>query len=204
MRRTCVRLKCGTTCGRLADLHAAGGDGTGVTGGSSSARSRRRTRGRWSGWCCSTRRASLRSPSTTVCTRASGSMARCSRRRTRRSISTPRSTSSATRRRWARCRSSSSPQGCSRTGGSRPSRCSRHARRIASLSSDSIQVLDRGKGHFLPTNDPKIVEDATLAVVHAVRSDAALPPCSEILGTVPTAECLARGALGHQEVHPNG
>ncbi len=76
--------------------------------------------------------------------------------------------------------------------------------RLASLSSNSIHVLDRGKGHFLPDNDPRIVIDATLAVVLAARSDAALPPCETVFSDIATARCLAPGALGHQLVRPNG
>jgi hypothetical protein len=76
--------------------------------------------------------------------------------------------------------------------------------RLASLSSNSIHVLDRGKGHFLPDNDPALVIDATLAVVLAARSGAALPPCETVFSDVATAGCLAPGALGHQEVRPSG
>ncbi len=76
--------------------------------------------------------------------------------------------------------------------------------RLASLSSNSIHVLDRGKGHFLPDNDPRIVIDATLAVVLAARPDAALPPCETVFSDIATARCLAPGALGHQLVRPNG
>jgi hypothetical protein len=74
--------------------------------------------------------------------------------------------------------------------------------RLASLSADSIHVVDRGKGHFLPSNDPKIVIEATLAVVRAARSLAALPPCTAAFSDIPTAECVPPGMLGHQEVRP--
>jgi hypothetical protein len=63
--------------------------------------------------------------------------------------------------------------------------------RLASLSSNSIHVLDRGKGHQLPDNDPTLVIDATLAVVLAARSGAALPPCETVFSGVATARCLA-------------
>jgi pimeloyl-ACP methyl ester carboxylesterase len=76
--------------------------------------------------------------------------------------------------------------------------------RLASLSSNSIHVLDRGKGHSLPDNDPTLVIDATLAVIHAARSGAALPRCESVFADVPTARCLARGELGNQEVRPSG
>lgn len=75
--------------------------------------------------------------------------------------------------------------------------------RLASLSSDAIHVLDEGKGHFLPENDPRIVIDAVDAVVGAVRSGSPLAPCSEVFQDVKTAHCLAPGALGHQQVQPS-
>lgn len=72
--------------------------------------------------------------------------------------------------------------------------------RLASLSSDSIHVLDRGKGHFLPENDPRIVIDAVRAVLAAVRADAPLASCHDVFAGVPTARCLARGELGRQQL----
>jgi pimeloyl-ACP methyl ester carboxylesterase len=76
--------------------------------------------------------------------------------------------------------------------------------RLASLSSNSIHVLDRGKGHFLPDNDPALVIDATLAVVLAARSGVALPSCETVFSDVASARCLAPGALGQQVVRPTG
>jgi hypothetical protein len=76
--------------------------------------------------------------------------------------------------------------------------------RLAGLSTDSIHVLDRGKGHFLPDNDPTIVIDAALAAVTASRTGSSLAACDEVFADVSTAQCLAKGALGHQEVQPMG
>jgi pimeloyl-ACP methyl ester carboxylesterase len=75
--------------------------------------------------------------------------------------------------------------------------------RLASLSSNAIHVVDRGKGHFLPDNDPKLVLAATEAVIDAARSGHALAPCASVFAATPTAVCLAPGALAHQVV-PNG
>jgi pimeloyl-ACP methyl ester carboxylesterase len=71
--------------------------------------------------------------------------------------------------------------------------------RLASLSTDSIHVLDRGIGHFIPELDPKIVITATQAVISAAARQVALPSCSQIFGAIPTAECLRPGQLGHQQ-----
>ncbi len=74
--------------------------------------------------------------------------------------------------------------------------------RLASLSSNSIHVVDRGKGHFLPENDPTLVIDATQAVVDAARSGGALAPCRSVFSKSRTAVCVAPGALAHQVVPP--
>jgi len=74
--------------------------------------------------------------------------------------------------------------------------------RLASLSSDSIHVVDRGKGHFLPDNDPKLVTDATRAVVRAARSEGGLASCRSVFSSSPTALCVAPGALARQVVPP--
>jgi hypothetical protein len=76
--------------------------------------------------------------------------------------------------------------------------------RLASLSSNSIHVLDRGKGHFLPDNDPELVIAATKAVVDAARSGGDLEPCASVFAQSPTAVCLAPEALGHQVVASGG
>jgi hypothetical protein len=75
--------------------------------------------------------------------------------------------------------------------------------RLAGLSTDSIHVLDEGKGHFLNENDPPIVIDATSAVVDAARSGSPLPACIDVFATVRTAQCLAPGQLGHQQIKPD-
>jgi pimeloyl-ACP methyl ester carboxylesterase len=76
--------------------------------------------------------------------------------------------------------------------------------RLASLSTNSIHVLDVGMGHFLPDDDPGLVVDATLAVVKAARTSATLEPCESVFAEISTAECLTAGALGRQEVQPPG
>jgi pimeloyl-ACP methyl ester carboxylesterase len=76
--------------------------------------------------------------------------------------------------------------------------------RLASLSSDAIHAVDRGKTHQLPDNDPTLVIDAALAVVNAARSGAALPACTTVFSEIATARCLAPGELAHQEIQPSG
>jgi len=76
--------------------------------------------------------------------------------------------------------------------------------RLASLSSDSIHIVDRGKGHFLPDNDPKLVVAATQAVIDASRSGGTLAACSSISAQSSTAICVAPGALAHQVVESGG
>ena len=70
--------------------------------------------------------------------------------------------------------------------------------RLAGLSADSIRVLARGIGHLIPALDPQIVIAATQAVLSAAASGHALAPCSRDFRSVPAAECLHRGQLGHQ------
>ena len=74
--------------------------------------------------------------------------------------------------------------------------------RLASLSSDAIHVVDQGKSHQLPDNDPTLVIDATLAVVNAARSGSALAACATVFSEIATARCLAPGELAHQEIQP--
>jgi hypothetical protein len=50
--------------------------------------------------------------------------------------------------------------------------------RLASLSADSIRVLDRGAGHLLPALDPQIIIAAAQAVLAAAASGHPLAPCS--------------------------
>jgi hypothetical protein len=71
--------------------------------------------------------------------------------------------------------------------------------RLALLSADSIHVLDRGIGHLIPTLDPRIVIAATNAVLAAAASGRTLAPCQQVFHAVPTAECLRRGQLAHQQ-----
>lgn len=70
--------------------------------------------------------------------------------------------------------------------------------RLALLSADSIHVLDRGIGHFIPTLDPRIVIAATNAVL-AAASGRRLAPCQQVFRSVPIAQCLRRGQLAHQQ-----
>ena len=71
--------------------------------------------------------------------------------------------------------------------------------RLASLSADSIHVLDRGIGHFIPSADPQIIIAAAQAVLAAAANQQALAPCERAFRSVPTALCLHRGQLGHQQ-----
>jgi pimeloyl-ACP methyl ester carboxylesterase len=70
--------------------------------------------------------------------------------------------------------------------------------RLAVLSADSIHVLDRGIGHLIPALDPRIVIVAAEAVL-AAASGRPLAPCPQVFRSVPTAECLHRGQLAHQQ-----
>jgi pimeloyl-ACP methyl ester carboxylesterase len=72
--------------------------------------------------------------------------------------------------------------------------------RLAGLSTNSVHVLDRGVGHFVPESDPKTVIAAVEAVMTAARGRGALASCDVIFSTVTTAECLASGHLGNQQV----
>jgi pimeloyl-ACP methyl ester carboxylesterase len=71
--------------------------------------------------------------------------------------------------------------------------------RLASLSTNSLHVLDRGIGHFIPAADPQIVIAATRAVLSAAANHTGLAACQEVFRPVATAECLSRGQLGHQQ-----
>jgi alpha/beta hydrolase fold len=71
--------------------------------------------------------------------------------------------------------------------------------RLASLSTNSLHVLDRGIGHFIPAADPRIVITATQAVLTAAARHTALAACPRVFGSVATAECLGPGQLGHQQ-----
>lgn len=60
---------------------------------------------------------------------------------------------------------------------------------LATLSTDSIEVEALGSGHFVMDDDPDVVVAAAQAVVNAVRTGSALPPCGEIFDAV-SARCL--------------
>jgi pimeloyl-ACP methyl ester carboxylesterase len=49
--------------------------------------------------------------------------------------------------------------------------------RLASLSTNSIHVVDHGVGHFIPEHDPVIVLAAARATLRAARSRTGLEPC---------------------------
>jgi hypothetical protein len=71
--------------------------------------------------------------------------------------------------------------------------------RLATLSADSIHVLDRGIGHLIPALDLRIAIAAAQAVP-AAASGHALARCPQDFRSVPAAECLRRGQLGHQRM----
>jgi pimeloyl-ACP methyl ester carboxylesterase len=70
--------------------------------------------------------------------------------------------------------------------------------RLASLSPDSIHVVDRGTGHLIPSLDPWIVITAAQAVLAAAVSGHPLAPCPRIFRSDPAAQCLRRYQLGQQ------
>jgi hypothetical protein len=70
---------------------------------------------------------------------------------------------------------------------------SRAQTRLAGLSSDSLHVIDRGKGHMLPSNDPGTVVRAALAVVAASRAGTALQSCASVFGSDAGIQCLRPG-----------
>jgi pimeloyl-ACP methyl ester carboxylesterase len=72
--------------------------------------------------------------------------------------------------------------------------------RLAGLSEDSIHVLERGVGHFIPREDPAAVIAAVDAVVRAARHAGQLDPCDQIFRSVGAAQCLARGEVAHLQV----
>lgn len=72
--------------------------------------------------------------------------------------------------------------------------------RLASLSSNSIHVMLAGRGHMIPTNDAAAVLAAVRATIQAARSGGRLASCAEVFAGETSAQCLARGALGKQQV----
>jgi hypothetical protein len=81
-----------------------------------------------------------------------------------------------------------------------PALASRAQTRLAGLSSDSIHVLDRGKGHFLPDNDPGTVIRAALAVVAAASAGEPLPSCASVFGSDSGIQCLRPGQVAKLHV----
>jgi pimeloyl-ACP methyl ester carboxylesterase len=71
--------------------------------------------------------------------------------------------------------------------------------RLANLSTNSVHILDKGVGHFIPERDPNVVVDAVDAVVTSARTGHRLASCRQIFRNEVSAECLARGGLGHQQ-----
>ena len=71
--------------------------------------------------------------------------------------------------------------------------------RLASLSPDSIHVVDRGIGHLIPSLDPRIVIVAAHAVLAAAVSGHPLAPCPQVFRPDPAGQCLRRGQLGQQQ-----
>lgn len=72
---------------------------------------------------------------------------------------------------------------------------SRAQTRLAGLSADSIHLLDRGVGHFIPEKDPQTVILAARAVVSAARGGVSLPECAAAFQAIPRLECLRRGEV---------
>jgi hypothetical protein len=70
--------------------------------------------------------------------------------------------------------------------------------RLASLSSGSIHVVDRGIGHLIPSLDPRIVIVAAQAVLAVAATGRPLAPCPQVFRSDPAAQCLRRGELGQQ------
>jgi pimeloyl-ACP methyl ester carboxylesterase len=81
-----------------------------------------------------------------------------------------------------------------------PALASRAQTRLAGLSSDSIHVLDRGEGHFIPDNDPGTVIRAALAVAAAARAGRALSPCASVFGSDSGIRCLRPGQVAKLRV----
>jgi hypothetical protein len=81
-----------------------------------------------------------------------------------------------------------------------PKLASRAQTRLAGLSSDSIHVLDRDQGHFIPENDPDTVVRAAGAIVAGTRDGTPLPSCSAVFGQNPGVECLSPGQVADLRV----
>ena len=81
-----------------------------------------------------------------------------------------------------------------------PALASRAQTRLAGLSSNSIHVLDRDEGHFIPDNDPGTVIRAALAVVAAAHPGEALSSCASVFGPDSGIECLGTGQVAKLRV----
>ncbi len=81
-----------------------------------------------------------------------------------------------------------------------PRLTARSQTRLAGLSSNSIHVLDKGVGHFIPESDPAIIVAAVDAAVAAARAGGLITPCAEAFPQNPSAACLDPGELGKQQV----
>jgi pimeloyl-ACP methyl ester carboxylesterase len=81
-----------------------------------------------------------------------------------------------------------------------PALASRAQTRLAGLSSNSIHVLDRGEGHFIPDNDPATVIRAAVAVLAAARAGEALSSCASVFGSDRGIECLRPGQVAKLRV----
>lgn len=75
-----------------------------------------------------------------------------------------------------------------------PKLAARAQARLAGLSSNAIQVVALGSGHFVHEEEPDVVTAAIRLVVEAVRSGSAVPACDEAFAEV-RAECVAPGAV---------
>jgi pimeloyl-ACP methyl ester carboxylesterase len=81
-----------------------------------------------------------------------------------------------------------------------PALASRAQTQLAGLSSNSIHVLDRGQGHFIPDNDPGTVIRAALAVAAAAREGGPLASCTSVFGADSGIVCLRRGQVAELRV----
>jgi pimeloyl-ACP methyl ester carboxylesterase len=75
-----------------------------------------------------------------------------------------------------------------------PKLAARSQARLAGLSTNSIQVVAVGSGHFVHEDDPDVVVAAIRAVVDAARSGSALPACEALFGAL-DARCVEPGTV---------
>jgi pimeloyl-ACP methyl ester carboxylesterase len=81
-----------------------------------------------------------------------------------------------------------------------PGLASRAQTRLAGLSTDSIHVLARDQGHFIPDNDPDTVVRSALAVVAASSAGGSLPTCQSVFGSDSELACLRPGQVAELRV----